>query len=70
MRRLEKDDIEVLKAAQDIISDEANWCQKSMARNCLGKSTPVDFCQPCRWCATGAVYLAAKRHFRGGWLTF
>ncbi len=47
--------LEVLRAAREQISDPANWCKGSFAKNYAGKSVQPWDPTACQWCLGGAI---------------
>ena len=50
---------EILKAARELISDEAHWCQGRFACDETGDEAYTTEPRACRWCALGAVWAVA-----------
>lgn len=54
-----RDDLEIIKAARELISDPDRWTQGAYAKDNLGRWTYVSSPDAKCWCSTGAVYKAA-----------
>lgn len=60
-------ELEILKAARDLISDPARWCREAAAKDARGDPTgPYPGGDACQWCAIGAVAHVADYHEHDG----
>ncbi len=50
----------IIQRARDLISDQQRWCRGSFARGKAGASVPVNDPEARRFCAMGALMLAAN----------
>lgn len=62
-----KTDLEVLQKARQVISNPANWTQRTSAVNALGEMVGVKSTEACAWCAVGAVYKAMDAYSGTVW---
>lgn len=51
----------VLRAARKLVANPETWTRASMTRSADGTCVSADSPKACRWCAIGAIVVAAER---------